>query len=689
MLPELNKIRKSTTGINVFRGLNVTENTGFSRVSSNSSSIYTEFKDMKNMSSDDYPMLAPRKNRTRLVYEEKIDSNIICLNGQMCFISGNTLCLGTDKKIIDKLTAEKHHLMSYGNNILIMPEKIIYSISNDSIEYIDYECEGKTFIMEDPKGSEISTSLIKNNGYDWGYICAIDKVVLNSSITPKRKIGVFFSSKLISIDSQKVNGQTNYSWIFHNVDLGDLIEVCDGFDENESTVYMCTAIKEADKEGIYVDDKIRTFTKINDVYIKITGLKSYFDIKNINEGDYVKLSGFTDSVFKEWREYNNSTSYLDVLNDNYFKVYKTGELKIKGDQSTIRVGNYIIIKANIKSSVPYTGNFKVERVMPKLEENLLVECNNRVWGCSNEDNSIYCCKQGDIKNWQAYGDGIATDSYYAVTGCEGDFTGIAVQNDSVIFFKENWIMKLFGTKPSNYTLSKYHVSGVAKGSSKSIVWINGVLYYMSKNGVCQYQTGAQPVVVSKSAFGDEQYKNAVAGRHENKYYISAENEQGEFVLFVFDVNTGLWHKEDDMQMTETCTYNQILYFADKFGYINSVSENSIVNSMGEMGEVQKENCFEWFCETGDLYDGEFMMKHISRVRIGVKSEMGTWLKILVKYAESDEWVKLSEITFDRKKSQIIPVAVRRTEYIRLRIEGAGQCKIYGIDIEYSTGSDKK
>lgn len=142
-------------------------------------------------------------------------------------------------------------------------------------------------------------------------------------------------------------------------------------------------------------------------------------------------------------------------------------------------------------------------------------------------------------------------------------------------------------------------------------------------------------------------------------------------------------------MIDTCTYNQMMYFVDKFGYINSVSDNSIIENMNDLGEVQKERCFEWYCETGDLYDSEFMMKHISRIRIGVKSEKDTWLKILVKYAESDEWVKASEITFDRKKAEILPLAVRRTEYIRLRIEGIGQCKIYGIDIEYSTGSDKK
>lgn len=686
MLPELNRIRKSTTGISVFRGLNVTENTGFSRTSVNSSSVYTEFKNMKNMCSDDYPLLSPRKNRTRLIYEDSVDSNVICVNNCMCFISGNSLCIDSKKVVINELTDSKHFLVSYGNNILIMPEKLIYSIDSDGLDCIDYEYEAKTSVNTGG-GGVLTTSGFVYQKADCGFDCAIDKIALNTSITPQRKTGVFYVPDINGTYYQKLN-----NWMFKDVKIGDVIEHCDGVDENSSVLYMCTGVKEAEENDVYADNKIRTFTRINEFYVRITGIDGRFDIDNINVGDYVKLSGFTDSVLPEWKNYNEDTSYIDVLNNNYFKVYGKGSYStnrhLAGYNNTSG-GKYIIIKANIKTSIPYTGNFKVERVMPNLDNELMIECNNRIWGCSSKDNSIYCCKQGDIKNWQAYGDGIATDSYYAVTGCEGDFTGIAVQNDSVIFFKENWIMKLYGTKPSNYTLSKYNVSGVAKGSSKSIVWINGVLYYMSKNGICQYQTGAQPVVVSKSAFGNEQYKNAVAGRHENKYYMSAENEQGEFVLFVFDTDAGLWHKEDDMQMIETCTYNQILYFVDKFGYINSASENSMVDSMNELGEVQKESCFDWFCETGDLYDSEFMMKHICRIRIGVKSDKGTWLKVLVKYAESNDWIKFSEITFDRKKAQIIPLAVRRTEYMRLRIEGVGQCKIYGIDIEYSTGSDKK
>lgn len=93
---------------------------------------------------------------------------------------------------------------------------------------------------------------------------------------------------------------------------------------------------------------------------------------------------------------------------------------------------------------------------------------NRLWCCSSENNEIYCCKQGDERNWQAYSDGISTDSWAMTCGKEGKFTGIATRGDSVIFFKENYALKIYGTKPSNFTLAEYNVPGVEIGSEKAL-----------------------------------------------------------------------------------------------------------------------------------------------------------------------------------------------------------------------------
>jgi hypothetical protein len=62
----------------------------------------------------------------------------------------------------------------------------------------------------------------------------------------------------------------------------------------------------------------------------------------------------------------------------------------------------------------------VERKVPDMA--FITECNNRLWGCSTDGHEIYCCKLGDVKNWNCFR-GIATDSWAATIGSDGQFTG--------------------------------------------------------------------------------------------------------------------------------------------------------------------------------------------------------------------------------------------------------------------------
>ena len=112
MLPQLRRIRKSETYINIFRGLNRTVNTGFSRVSSNSSSVFTEFKDMKNLCGDDYPQLRPRKPRSRIITDKKVISNLLAVNSSLVFIDseGNLNCNGQTYAVENIDTTIEHNL---------------------------------------------------------------------------------------------------------------------------------------------------------------------------------------------------------------------------------------------------------------------------------------------------------------------------------------------------------------------------------------------------------------------------------------------------------------------------------------------------------------------------------------------------------------------------------------------------
>lgn len=670
MLPELNIPRRDTTSISVFRGLNRSPNTGFSRVSSSSSSIYTEFKDLKNMTSDKYPQLAPRSNRSRITSDDKIKiiSNLLSANSGLIYIdSDKNLHIGAEVTKIDEIDAAKqHHIVLYGNKVVVFPEKLSVNMSDKKVTMID--CRNKDLSTQ---VGGMSNQQIDPSTYDYAYMaCSITRSYYDASANKNYRPSVTL--------------YTNYDLTNEKYQLKDNTEMIDVFGSYANTIgnvfesynSFYTVIGKSKKDDTYKHNRLITFKKLsykfNYTTIRAKGIGT-----NIQAGDFVKISGLTDSLVSTDAESYADKTYIDNLNGKTFKVYYVTE-------------NELVIKCELESSVPYTGTVTVERISPDFDEGKIVEMQNRLWCCSSENNEIYCCKQGDERNWQAYSDGISTDSWAMTCGKEGKFTGIATRGDSVIFFKENYALKIYGTKPSNFTLAEYNVPGVEIGSEKSLVNINSTLFYLGHNGVYAYQSGSLPTLISEESLWGHTYKNAVGGRHGNKYYISAERDDGEQELLVYDTDKGLWHKEDDTKMIDSTTYNGVLYWLDETKeniMCPDKADNLLVDNTKY--EYQQEDCFEWSAETGDLYDSEFNVKNIGKIRIGIKAENGAKVSLFVQYKDNGEWRKVSEMLYSEKKPRVFAVALRRAEYLRLKLVGTGQVEIYGIDIEHSRGSDKR
>lgn len=670
MLARLNRIRKATTSINVFSGLNK-RNTGFSRISGNSGGIYTEFRDMQNMGSDKYPLLAPRGKRCRVCFDNsEIKSNILTVNGGFIYIDGEgklNLC-GEKYEIKGVDGTKEHEIVLYGANVVILPEGLLISINNASDKQTDInnrDCEAINYC-----GQRLT------DYFDDVFVCSIRRasIVDDEIISPDYT--VYYSDFNFAETEIQSSEPAEYEKFWSLVTKGDVIE-------HKGSFYRCTSHKLKTRSGgtYAVNGFMKLFNSFNYTEIKANGISN-----NLSVGDYVKVELSGNNIImldKNWGGIEDSyvtDKFYYQLNGKVYRVCAKSE-------------NSIVINCKLENSVAYTGTVSVIKSIPEInapeiDSGKIIECNNRLWACSSKANEIYACKQGDCTSWFEYSNGISTDSFAMTVGCEGEFTGIAKQNDSVIFFKENWVLKIYGTKPSNYTLATYNVLGVEKGSSKSIVWINGVLYYLSKCGVCQYSPGSQPVVISENAFGYKKYKYGVAQRHDNKYFISAENEDGQYELFVYDTDNGLWHKEDNTRIVSATSYNNTMYYIDgATGYMMCPDDKH--NLLIGKDNFESEGEFEWYGETGDLYDGDFNTKYISKIKIGINPEKGAQIRLLAQTEDNGIWRELSKVSCFEKKPGIIPVTVRRAEYLRLRLEGKGQLEIYGIDIEYSQGSDKR
>ena len=329
---------------------------------------------------------------------------------------------------------------------------------------------------------------------------------------------------------------------------------------------------------------------------------------------------------------------------------------------------YIIIPGKILSNRNQSGGLSIDRKVPEMD--FLTESENRIWGCSSAKHEIYASKLGDPFNWNCY-EGISTDSYAATVGSDGDFTGATTFLGYVMFFKENCIHKVYGSKPSNYQIFENAGRGIAKGSEKSVAIVNETMYYLSRNGVVAY-AGGFPASVS-DVFGDVEYINGVGGALGNKYYISMY-DGNVYHLFAYDEKLGLWFREDNTHAT---------YFANcegKLYYIDADTKKLVDITGNDTGTIN------WSAEFSDT-DRSMYKKYVSKIQFKLELEENAVFSVHIMYDNNGRWEKVATASDKAGRSYNIPVSVRRCDSYKLKLSGTGMCKIYTMVKTYSEGSD--
>lgn len=323
----------------------------------------------------------------------------------------------------------------------------------------------------------------------------------------------------------------------------------------------------------------------------------------------------------------------------------------------------------------------IRRTVPDMD--FVIENENRLWGCKYGEvdgepiNEIFACKLGDPKNWHHFTN-TAMDSYYVSLGADGEFTGAISYAGNPFFFREGCIHRIYGNYPSNYALKTINCHGVESGSGKGITIMNDVMYYKSPVGIMAY-TGASPVNISEH-FGTERYKNAVAGAVGSKMYFSMTKNDESKVLFVFDNNTQLWHKEDDIDIKDIVTYDNEVYAL--------TSDNKLISMEGGMGTLEDD--FEWYLQSGNIGYNTPFFKHIARLNIRMLLERGSRASLLIMYDSDGVWHHISNIQATGKvRNMSIPVSPQRCDHFALRIEGKGTAKILSLTKFIEGGSENE
>lgn len=305
----------------------------------------------------------------------------------------------------------------------------------------------------------------------------------------------------------------------------------------------------------------------------------------------------------------------------------------------------------------------LERRVPDLD--FVTEQGNRVWGCSKKENTIYACRLGDPTNWYSYR-GIAADSYAVSVGSDGAFTGAASCLGYLLFFKENCIHKLYGSKPSDYQMSSVRCRGVAANAAGSLCVIAETLYYLSPDGVMAW-SGSLPAKVSGALDTGKltAVDRAVGGQLDARYYLylHRKTDTGSGRLLVYDTERGLW-QEESAAGTGMVSTGQQLYLWDGNALWAADPEREV------SGEDETGLKFE--AVTGDIGLAVPDDKYISRVTLRMDALAHTVLTVAVSYDGGDwETVNSCAVTRDHQRVNL-PFVPRRHDTMRLRFAGTGQ-----------------
>ena len=569
----------------------------------------------KNFSARNFPALSTRIPRRKLRTAAPVNG-MYHLNG-LLVVEGTNLCYSTDdapqtvQTVENAVTDSKKVLVGMGTKIIIFPDKAAFDTKDLSVTPLAAAwTNGNADVVLTPCDAAGKTYTVKNRG-------------------PKEPTDPADGDLFLKV----VNSQVPYS-------SESILEIYSEASGNWSAI------------------------ELNWCRIECKGIGADFAV-----WDTVTLSGIKDDDGGYWKGLKGDR-IVYARGEDWVQVraepggdYFYGTLTKSGD--VIRWKSIDGKGSGLEGS---PDPFRLERRVPDLD--YLTECDNRLWGCSKAENAIYGCKLGDPTNWFSYR-GIAEDSYAVTVGSDGDFTGASTCLGYVLFFKENCIHKLYGSKPSDYQLSSVRCRGVAANAAHSLCVLNETLYYLSPGGVMAWD-GSLPSKVS-GALDTGKLTGAAwcaAGSLDARYYLYLRR-QGDSAgrLLVYDTERGLWHEESAVGYEMASTGRQLYLWDGRALWAADPDRET---------EGEAEAALQFEAVSGDIGLTETDDKYISRITLRLDAQTHSVVTLAVSY-DGGPWetLRTAAATGDHARLNL-PFEPRRHDTLRLKLSGTGQIALRSV-----------
>lgn len=256
-----------------------------------------------------------------------------------------------------------------------------------------------------------------------------------------------------------------------------------------------------------------------------------------------------------------------------------------------------------------------------------------------------------IVDWNT-GDNTYTEAISQPLWQGGDITGIAALMNGLVYFKEDCITIVTGNYPAVMSSNTIPCRGLPPENRRSVAVANECVYYLSTDGVYRFD-GNIPRCISRDV--KISGTDAVGASDGNKYWLSLKEDSGEYALYVYDINYGIWHKEDATQAASFVMLGGEMYMAVGTEIYNLNSPQEDVS---------------WECEL--WYDeGTHRKKKYKEIIVrGNVGECELYLK-----PDDGEW-KLIGAVENKMRMKFIPFDC---EELHLKLKGKGICEIKSID----------
>lgn len=328
-------------------------------------------------------------------------------------------------------------------------------------------------------------------------------------------------------------------------------------------------------------------------------------------------------------------------------------------------------------------NVKFQRAVPDLD--FICERDNRLWGVSNKDKTIYASGLG--LPWQFYDyAGTNMDSYAVAVGSGGDFTAI-VNYNGILCFKENTLHKVLGNLPSEFYINTYEVPGVQKGAHMSAKAVNELLYYKSPNGIVNF-TGYQPSNISRNLLMENTVKG-VAASDGREYYVCVQaKDESHYSLFKYDMTTRLWLKEEDVEVHAMTRHNNNVYMAittyrevESGGEMVTVTDRKLYVTGQENGEVVDWFArFKPFIEDVTINNSRRKVSGFARFILRFEMEPGSVLYVKTR-EDNGVWHTVWTRPATNKAVHTVPIRIGRCDKFEVELSGKGNVKIVSMKRE--------